>query len=80
VIREADVERKQSEFMAWALDVKKVNVEALARWEEKELFKEFVEDFNTGTLPHRWGGDGVLRGGNGVEPLRDCSFDYRSQR
>lgn len=53
VIREADADRKQSEFMAWALDVKKVDVEGLAKWEEKELFKEFVEDFNTGTLPHR---------------------------
>lgn len=37
----------------WALDVKKVDVEALAKWEEKELFKEFVEEFNTGGLPHR---------------------------
>jgi 23S rRNA G2069 N7-methylase RlmK/C1962 C5-methylase RlmI len=39
--------------MAWALDVKKADVEALAKWEEKELFKEFVEEFNTGGLPHR---------------------------
>ncbi|KAI8465688.1 MAG: hypothetical protein J3K34DRAFT_79905 [Monoraphidium minutum] len=53
VIREADSDRKRSEFLAWALDVKKVDVEALARWEEKEMFKEFVEDFNTGTLPHK---------------------------
>jgi hypothetical protein len=44
--------------MAWALDVKKVDAEALAKWEERDLFKEFVEDFNTGTLPHQcvWGG------------------------
>jgi hypothetical protein len=57
VIREADADRKRSEFMAWALDVKKLDAEALAKWEEKELFREFVEDFNTGTLPHRWAGD-----------------------
>lgn len=38
--------------------MKKLDVEALAKWEEKELFKEFVEDFNTGTLPHRWGPGG----------------------
>ncbi|GBF97152.1 hypothetical protein Rsub_10339 [Raphidocelis subcapitata] len=53
VIREADADRKRSEFMAWALDVKKLDVEALAKWEERELFKEFVEEFNTGSLPHR---------------------------
>ena len=53
VIREADADRKRSEFMAWALDVKKVDVEALARFEERDLFKEFIEEFNTGSLPHR---------------------------
>lgn len=53
VIRESDADGKRSEFLMWALDVKKVDVEALAKWEEKELFKEFVEDFNTGTLPDR---------------------------
>ena len=44
---------KVSEFQQWATEVKKVNIEALAKWEEKELFAEFMEDYNTGTLPHR---------------------------
>jgi len=47
---------KHSEFMLWATEVKGVNVELIGRLEEKELFKEYMEDFNTGTLQHRWGG------------------------
>ena len=53
IIRESDLASKISEFQQWATEVKKVNVEALAKWEEKELFAEFMEDYNTGTLPHR---------------------------
>jgi hypothetical protein len=52
-IRESDMAAKQSEFMLWATEVKAVNVELLGRMEEKELFKEYMEDFNTGTLKHR---------------------------
>lgn len=53
IIREADMASKFSEFQQWAVEVKKANVEALPKWEEKELFAEFMEDFNTGTLPHK---------------------------
>lgn len=51
---------KQPEFILWATEVKGVNVELLGRAEEKELFKEYLEDFNTGTLKHRcvWMCDG----------------------
>lgn len=53
MLRESDAAAKRPEFMAWALDVKKADVESLARWEERDLFKEFMEEFNTGSLPHR---------------------------
>ncbi|KAL0043136.1 hypothetical protein WJX79_010214 [Trebouxia sp. C0005] len=53
IIREADLATKVSEFQQWATEVKKVNIEALPKWEEKELFAEFMEDYNTGTLPHK---------------------------
>ena len=53
IIRESDLASKISEFQQWATEVKKVNVEALAKWVEKELFAEFMEDYNTGTLSHR---------------------------
>lgn len=52
-IRESDMAAKQPEFILWATEVKGVNVELLGRTEEKELFKEYLEDFNTGTLKHR---------------------------
>ena len=36
-----------------ASQVKKANVEALPKWEEEELLGEFMEEFNTATLPHK---------------------------
>ncbi|GMH39198.1 hypothetical protein BSKO_07096 [Bryopsis sp. KO-2023] len=53
VIRESDWSHKRSEFVCWASDVKGIDVETMPRAEEKDLFREYVEDFNTGTLPHR---------------------------
>lgn len=53
IIREGDMSSKFSEFQQWAIDEKKADVEALPKWEEKELYLEFMEDYNTGTLPHR---------------------------
>lgn len=34
------------------LQVKKIDVEAMPKFEEKELFREYMEDYNTSTLPH----------------------------
>ena len=31
--------RFRSEFVMWAAEIKKVDVEGLPKWEEKELFK-----------------------------------------
>lgn len=53
VIGEADRYDKQAEFGAWLAEVKRLNAESLARFEEKDLFKEFAEDYNTATLPHK---------------------------
>lgn len=44
---------KQNEFVVWATEVKGANVELMGRAEEKELFREYMEDYNTGTLPHK---------------------------
>lgn len=33
--------------------VKNVDIEAMPRGEEKELFKDFMEEFNTASLPHK---------------------------
>lgn len=47
---QTDAAAKRSEFILWALEVKKVDVESLGRLEEKELFKDYIEDYNTGGL------------------------------
>jgi hypothetical protein len=39
IIRETDLYNKRPEFQRWAMDIKKVDVENLPRFEEKELFK-----------------------------------------
>ncbi|VAH49644.1 unnamed protein product [Triticum turgidum subsp. durum] len=53
IIREVDMWNKRPEFTAWLLEVKQVNLEALANWEEKQMFKEFMEDHNTATFPSK---------------------------
>mmetsp|Transcript_18463 Transcript_18463/g.51709 ORF Transcript_18463/g.51709 Transcript_18463/m.51709 type:complete len:374 (+) Transcript_18463:198-1319(+) len=53
IIRESDYEAKRGDFQLWATEVKKVEVEVLPKWEERELFKTYMEDYNTGTLPHK---------------------------
>ncbi|KAK9150094.1 hypothetical protein Syun_008403 [Stephania yunnanensis] len=53
VIRETDMWNKRPEFTAWLAEVKQVNLEALSNWEEKQMFKEFMEDHNTATFPSK---------------------------
>ncbi|KAK9836123.1 hypothetical protein WJX81_003270 [Elliptochloris bilobata] len=53
VVRETDMDSKRSEFIMWATEVQKVDVESLPKWEEKDMFRTYMEDFNTGTLPHK---------------------------
>ncbi len=48
---QTDSYAKRNEFILWALDVKKVDVENLGKFEERDLFKDFMEDYNTGA----WG-------------------------
>ena len=44
---------KYEEFNLWMVEVKQVDPESLAKWEERDAWLTFMEDFNTGTLPHR---------------------------
>ncbi|GJN26928.1 hypothetical protein PR202_gb14895 [Eleusine coracana subsp. coracana] len=48
-----EVWNKRPEFTAWLSEVKQVNLEALSNWEEKQMFKEFMEDHNTATFPSK---------------------------
>lgn len=45
---QADMATKRDEFLMWAAEVKRIDIETLDRYEEKDLFKDFMEDFNTG--------------------------------
>eukprot|EP00850_Spirogloea_muscicola_P018779 SM000175S03326 [mRNA] locus=s175:272050:274003:- [translate_table: standard] len=44
---------KRPEFGAWLAEVRKVDLETLPAPEEKALFKDFMEDYNTATMPSR---------------------------
>jgi len=51
VLNESDIFSKANEFNAWLSEVKSLSRGLLNRKEDKELFKEFAEDYNTATLP-----------------------------
>jgi len=51
LINESDIFTKSNEFTAWLLEVKNMSAATLSRREQKEMFREFMEDYNTATLP-----------------------------
>jgi len=45
---------KDQEFTAWLADVKQISVQShLSNWEKKKNFKDFMEDYNTCTMPSK---------------------------
>ncbi len=49
ILRESDFFKKQQEFEAWMVEQKKIlDAGLLGKTEIKELFREYMEDFNTG--------------------------------
>lgn len=53
IIKEIDLWNKRPEFSAWLQEVKEVNLETVPTWEEKQMFKEYMEDYNTATFPSK---------------------------
>lgn len=51
ILRESNLFDKKNEFRVWALDLKKVDVDSLPMGKQKDLFREYAEDFNTSTFP-----------------------------
>jgi hypothetical protein len=43
---------KEAEFQAWLIEVKGENIEILNNNKRKEMFIDFMEDYNTATMPH----------------------------
>jgi len=51
-LKESDLEAKRPEFVTWAREIKGIDVDNLPSRGERELFRTFAEDFNTGQLRH----------------------------
>lgn len=51
--RVADMHTKKQEFCQWLLELKNAVIDNLSHYEEKKHFDEFMEDYNTCTLPHK---------------------------
>mmetsp|Transcript_110480 Transcript_110480/g.236077 ORF Transcript_110480/g.236077 Transcript_110480/m.236077 type:complete len:328 (-) Transcript_110480:161-1144(-) len=51
VLKQEDFFNKKPEFLCWAAEVRKANTDALGQMQLKDLFKEYVEDYNTATMP-----------------------------
>ncbi|KAI8812263.1 hypothetical protein BJ742DRAFT_673880 [Cladochytrium replicatum] len=44
--------KKDGEFRQWLVEIKHISPEMLNTRQTKEYFSEYVEDYNTATLPH----------------------------
>mmetsp|Transcript_82383 Transcript_82383/g.191327 ORF Transcript_82383/g.191327 Transcript_82383/m.191327 type:complete len:295 (+) Transcript_82383:59-943(+) len=53
IIKQEDFFNKKPEFLLWALEVKKENTDAMGQMQMKDLFKEYIEDYNTATMPSK---------------------------
>mmetsp|Transcript_22802 Transcript_22802/g.45839 ORF Transcript_22802/g.45839 Transcript_22802/m.45839 type:complete len:359 (+) Transcript_22802:38-1114(+) len=53
VIKAEDFYNKKPEFLLWAMEVKKQATDNMGQMEMKNLFKEFIEDYNTATMPSK---------------------------
>jgi rRNA maturation protein Rpf1 len=53
ILRECDMFVKQQEFYCWLQEVKHVNSETLPKFEMRKMFEDYMEDYNTATLPHK---------------------------
>merc|ERR1711959_87962 len=53
VIKNEDFFNKKPEFLLWAMEVRKENTDQMGQMQMRDLFKEFVEDYNTATMPSK---------------------------
>merc|ERR1740138_680278 len=51
ILKAEDFFAKKAEFLVWAMEVKKANTDAMGQMQQKDLFKEYMEDYNTATMP-----------------------------
>ncbi|KAI8070467.1 hypothetical protein BC940DRAFT_296176 [Gongronella butleri] len=86
IIHEDDIFTKEPEFQAWLIEVRKEDVETISKMRRKTLFVDFMEDYNTATMPHekfydmaKWekNHDGGVRKGDPMAEMEFGSFDFR---
>eukprot|EP00743_Colponemidia_sp_Colp-15_P005190 GILK01005585.1.p1 GENE.GILK01005585.1~~GILK01005585.1.p1 ORF type:complete len:268 (-),score=66.77 GILK01005585.1:79-852(-) len=53
IIRESDLFMKREEFELWLREVKSTSTEMMSHYEERKFYAEYMEDYNTATLPHK---------------------------
>eukprot|EP00771_Trimastix_marina_P004245 gnl/Trimastix_PCT/992.p3 GENE.gnl/Trimastix_PCT/992~~gnl/Trimastix_PCT/992.p3 ORF type:complete len:137 (+),score=59.38 gnl/Trimastix_PCT/992:466-876(+) len=44
---------KKGEFQAWLADIKQIDIESITMGEQRKLFTDFMEDYNTATFPSK---------------------------
>ena len=47
VVRMTEMPSKREEYMHWLREVKNINIDEISHPQEKKLFEEYVEDYNT---------------------------------
>ncbi|KAJ1963467.1 hypothetical protein IWQ62_003207 [Dispira parvispora] len=52
ILYETDIYTKEEDFGLWLYEVKKIRPEEITNTESKRHFREYMEDYNTATLPH----------------------------
>lgn len=52
LINDSGLYNKEQEFRAWLVEERKINPETISKEQTKKEFAQFVEDYNTATLPH----------------------------
>lgn len=48
-----DIHSKRDEFTSWLNEIKKIDIEKITHISEKKYFEEFMEDYNTATMPSK---------------------------
>jgi len=51
VIKPEDFFNKKPEFLLWATEIKKAHIDQMGQMQQKDLFKDYIEDYNTATMP-----------------------------
>eukprot|EP00744_Colponema_vietnamica_P014435 GILI01020213.1.p2 GENE.GILI01020213.1~~GILI01020213.1.p2 ORF type:complete len:150 (-),score=69.04 GILI01020213.1:269-718(-) len=76
---------KQEEFALWLREVKGVDREQLSRFEEKRYFEDFMEDYNTATLPkkfynlQKWEADQAAKSGGSTSSKKRSRSGFNDE-